>query len=84
MEGRCDADVRTSQAWGGGDPCGWGEQGRAREEYRSSQTVLKLWGPAIRRSLRVVGSLLVSRNVMSFSSSLPPSLNAADRFYVSV
>jgi hypothetical protein len=30
---------------------------------------LKLWGPAIRRSLRVVGSLLVSRNVMS--GSLP-------------
>jgi hypothetical protein len=29
MEGRGDADIRPSQGWEGGEPCGWGEEGRA-------------------------------------------------------
>ena len=29
MEGRGDANVRTSQGWEGGKPCDWGQEGRA-------------------------------------------------------
>jgi len=40
MEGRGDAYIRTSQGWEGGEPCGWGEKGRAREEDRHVPIIL--------------------------------------------
>lgn len=42
MEGRGDAHICSSQGWEGGEPCGWSEEGRAREEDRHVHIILTM------------------------------------------